>query len=191
MLRAGAAARILSVTQVATLVRDALDAQVGQVWVAGEISNLRPQPSGHVYFTLKDDQSQLAAAMFRSAAQALAFRPADGMQVLVHARVGLYAVRGTLQLYVETMEPRGLGALQLAFEQLKARLAAEGLFAPERKRSLPAFPRTVGIVTALGGAAIHDVRSVLRRRWPLVRVVVRPVRVQGAGAAEEVASIAI
>ncbi len=187
MLRAEPAPRVLTVTQLAALVREALEGGVGRVWVAGEISNLRPAPSGHVYFTLKDEQSQLGAVLFRSAAQTLAFRPADGMEVLVSARVGLYPPRGALQLYVDTMEPRGLGALQLAFEQLKARLGAEGLFAAGRKRPLPRFPRAVGIVTALGGAVIHDMRTVLRKRWPACRIVVRPVRVQGAGAGREVA----
>src|SRR5439155_1201018 len=182
MLRAEPAPRILTVTQLAALVREALEGGVGSVWVAGEISNLRRAPSGHVYFTLKDEQSQLDAVLFRSGAQALAFRPADGMEVLVYGRVGLYPARGALQLYVDTMEPRGLGALQLAFEQLKARLGAEGLFAAGRKRPLPRFPRAVGIVTALGGAVIHDMRTVLRKRWPACRIVVRPVRVQGAGA---------
>src|SRR5437667_74593 len=188
MLRAEPAPRVLTVTQLAALVRETLEGGVGRVWVAGEISNLRPAPSGHVYFTLKDEQSQLGAVLFRSAAQVLAFRPADGMEVLVSARVGLYPPRGALQLYVDTMEPRGLGALQLAFEQLKARLGAEGLFAAGRKRPLPRFPRAVGIVTALGGAVIHDMRTVLRRRWPACRIVVRPVRVQGAGAGREVAA---
>jgi exodeoxyribonuclease VII large subunit len=188
MLRVGTAPRILTVTQLAALVRETLDGGVGTVWVAGEISNFRRQPSGHCYFTLKDDQSQLAAVLFRSAAQGLVFRPTDGMEVVVHARVGLYPARGALQLYVETMEPRGLGALQLAFEQLKARLDAEGLFAAERKRPLPRWPRAVGLVTALGGAAIHDMRTVLRTRWPHCRVVVRPVRVQGAGAGGEIAA---
>src|SRR5881628_1649275 len=188
MLRAEPAPRILTVTQLAALVREALEGGVGSVWVAGEISNLRRAPSGHVYFTLKDEQSQLGAVLFRSAAQVLAFRPADGMEVLVSARVGLYPPRGALQLYVDTMEPRGLGALQLAFEQLKTRLGAEGLFAAGRKRPLPRFPRAVGIVTALGGAVIHDMRTVLRRRWPACRIVVRPVRVQGAGAGREVAA---
>src|SRR5213080_1842166 len=187
MLRAEPAPRVLTVTQLAALVRETLEGGVGRVWVAGEISNLRPAPSGHVYFTLKDEQSQLGAVLFRSAAQVLAFRPADGMEVLVSARVGLYPPRGALQLYVDTMEPRGLGALQLAFEQLKARLGAEGLFAAGRKRPLPRFPRAVGIVTALGGAVIHDMRTVLRKRWPACRIVVRPVRVQGAGAGREVA----
>src|SRR5438876_1195547 len=170
------------------LLREALEGGVGSVWVAGEISNLRRAPSGHVYFTLKDEQSQLDAILFRSGAQALAFRPADGMEVLVYGRVSLYPTRGALQLYVDRIEPRGLGALQLAFEQLKARLGAEGLFAAERKRPLPRFPRAVGIVTALGGAVIHDMRTVLRRRWPACRIVVRPVRVQGAGAGREVAA---
>jgi len=188
MLRAEPAPRVLTVTQLAALVRETLEGGVGRVWVAGEISNLRPAPSGHVYFTLKDEQSQLGAVLFRSAAQVLAFRPADGMEVLVSARVGLYPPRGALQLYVDTMEPRGLGALQLAFEQLKARLGAEGLFAAGRKRPLPRFPRAVGIVTALGGAVIHDMRTVLRQRWPACRIVVRPVRVQGAGAGREVAA---
>jgi exodeoxyribonuclease VII large subunit len=188
MLRTGAAPRIFSVTQLASVVRDALEGGVGVVWVAGEVSNLRPQPSGHVYFTLKDERSQVAAVMFRSAAQLLAFRPADGMEVIVRGRVNLYPPRGVLQLYVESMEPRGLGALQLAFEQLKAKLAAEGLFAEARKRALPRWPRGVGIVTALSGAAIHDMRTVLRRRWPAARVVIRPVRVQGNGAGREIAA---
>jgi exodeoxyribonuclease VII large subunit len=187
MLRPAQAPRILGVSELAALLRDTLESEVGAVWVAGELSNFRRQPSGHCYFTLKDEQSQLAAVMFRSVAQTLPFRPGDGMEVVVHARVSLYPQRGALQLYVDTMEPRGLGALQLAFEQLKRRLAAEGLFAPERKRPLPRWPGSVGVVTALGGAALHDMRVVLARRWPLARVVVRPVRVQGAGAAREIA----
>src|SRR5881296_4152097 len=188
MLRAGRAPHILSVSELAQLVRSALDAGVGTVWVAGEISNLKRPASGHLYFTLKDDRTQLAAVMFRSAAQVLVFQPADGMDVVVRARADLYPARGALQLYVEAMEPRGLGALTLAFEQLKARLGAEGLFADARKRPLPRWPRAVGIVTALHGAAIHDMRTVLARRWPAAAVVLRPVRVQGRGAAREVAA---
>src|SRR5439155_1208265 len=164
------------------------DAGVGTVWVAGEISNLKRPASGHLYFTLKDDRTQLAAVMFRSAAQVLVFQPVDGMDVVVRARADLYPARGALQLYVEAMEPRGLGALTLAFEQLKARLGAEGLFADARKRPLPRWPRAVGIVTALHGAAIHDMRTVLARRWPAAAVVLRPVRVQGRGAAREIAA---
>src|SRR5438552_793044 len=188
MLRAGRGPRILSVTGLAQLLRGALDAGVGTVWVAGEISNLKRPASGHLYFTLKDDRTQLAAVMFRSAAQVLVFQPVDGMDVVVRARADLYPARGALQLYVEAMEPRGLGALTLAFEQLKAKLGAEGLFAEERKRPLPRWPRAVGIVTALHGAAIHDMRTVLRRRWPAAGVVVRPVRVQGKGAGREIAA---
>src|SRR6184192_1787721 len=188
MLRAGRAPRILSVTELAQLLRGAIDAGVGTVWVAGEISNLKRPASGHLYFTLKDDRTQLAAVMFRSAAQVLVFQPVDGMDVVVRARADLYPARGALQLYVEAMEPRGLGALTLAFEQLKARLGAEGLFADAGKRPLPRWPRAVGIVTALHGAAIHDMRTVLARRWPAAAVVLRPVRVQGRGAAREIAA---
>src|SRR5213593_4470523 len=188
MLRAGRAPRILSVSELAQLLRGALDAGVGTVWVAGEISNLKRPASGHLYFTLKDDRTQLGAVMFRSAAQVLVFQPVDGMDVVVRARADLYPARGALQLYVEAMEPRGLGALTLAFEQLKVRLGAEGLFADARKRPLPRWPRAVGIVTALHGAAIHDMRTVLARRWPTAAVVVRPVRVQGRGAAREIAA---
>ena len=182
-----AAARILTVSQLALRLREMLEGGFGTVWVAGEVSNFRRVASGHCYFTLKDDESQVAAVMFRSTAQTLVFEPRDGMEVLVAARPTLYAARGSLQLSVDAMEPRGLGALKLAFEQLKARLAAEGLFAAERKRALPSFPRAVGVVTALTGAAIHDIRTVLGRRWPLARVIVRAVRVQGREAAAEIA----
>src|SRR5439155_709362 len=187
-LRARRAARALSVTELALMLRSALETGVGTVWVGGEISNLKRPASGHLYFTLKDKQTQLAAVMFRSAAQVLVFQPTDGMDVVVRARADVYPARGSLQLYVEAMEPRGLGALTLAYEQLKAELLAEGLFADERKRPLPRWPRAVGIVTALHGAAIHDIRTVLRRRWPAATVVVRPVRVQGRGAASEIAA---
>jgi len=188
MLRAGRAPRVLSVTELALMLRSALETGVGTVWVGGEISNLKRPASGHLYFTLKDKQTQLAAVMFRSAAQVLVFQPTDGMDVVVRARADVYPARGSLQLYVEAMEPRGLGALTLAYEQLKAKLLAEGLFADERKRPLPRWPRAVGIVTALHGAAIHDIRTVLRRRWPAATVVVRPVRVQGRGAGREIAA---
>jgi len=176
----------LSVTQLTDLVRGALDQEIGRVLVAGEISNLRAAGSGHVYFTLKDDRSQLRCVMFRSAAQLLVFRPADGQQVVVRGRVDLYQERGDLQLYVDTLEPQGRGALQLAFEQLKARLAAEGLFDERRKRPLPYFPARIGIATALSGAALHDILVILRARCPALHVVVRPVRVQGVGSADDI-----
>jgi exodeoxyribonuclease VII large subunit len=176
----------LSVTQLAALVRNALDQEIGHVLVAGEISNLHAAGSGHLYFTLKDDRSQLRCAMFRSAAQLLVFRPADGQEVIVRGRVSLYPERGDLQLYVDTLEPQGRGALQLAFEQLKARLAAEGLFDERRKRPVPFFPACVGVATALSGAALHDILVMLRARCPALHVVVRPMRVQGVGSAEDI-----
>jgi len=177
---------LLTVSQLNQRVRDALDAGLDECWVVGELSNFRVPPSGHFYFSLKDARSQIAAVMFRSANQLLAFRPEDGMEVIVRGRVGLYEVRGDLQLYVEAMEPRGVGGLQLALEQLKKRLAAEGLFAEARKRSLPFLPRAVGIVTALNGAAIHDLLVVLGSRMPGLRIVVRPVRVQGKEAPPDI-----
>ena len=187
MLRATPAPRVYSVAELVGAVDQAIREHFGPLWVAGEISNLRPQPAGHLYFTLKDDKSQLAAVMFRTANQLLAFRPANGMEVVVQGRLGIYADRGAFQLYVDAMEPRGLGALRLAFEQLKARLGAEGLFEAARKRPLPRWPRGIGIVTARHGAAVHDMLTVLRRRWPLARVIIRDVRVQGAGAARDIA----
>ncbi|MEO6026221.1 MAG: exodeoxyribonuclease VII large subunit [Candidatus Binatia bacterium] len=176
----------LSVTQLTALVRGALNSEIGSVLVAGEISNLKAASSGHIYFTLKDDRSQLRCAMFRSAAQTLVFRPADGQEVIVRGRVDLYPDRGDLQLYVDALEPQGRGALQLAYEQLKARLSAEGLFDDRRKRALPFFPGRIGVVTALNGAALHDILVILRSRCPALHVVVRPVRVQGVGSAAEI-----
>jgi len=176
----------LTVSQLNQRVREALEVGLGDCWVVGELSNFRAPPSGHFYFSLKDAHSQIAAVMFRSANQLLPFRPEDGMEVTVRGRVSVYEVRGNLQLYVDSMEPRGLGSLQLALDQLKKKLAAEGLFADARKRPLPFLPRTVGIVTALRGAAIHDMLVVLRARCPGVRVIVRPVRVQGKEAAPDI-----
>ncbi len=175
----------LSVTELATLLRATLEREVGQVLVAGEVSNLRRAPSGHAYFTLKDDRCQVRCVMFRSALQSLVFTPADGQEVIVRGQVSVYPARGEMQLYVETMDPQGRGALQLAFEQLKARLAAEGLFAEERKRPLPFFPHRIGIATAVGGAALRDILVVLHERHPGAHVVVSSARVQGEGAADD------
>lgn len=180
------AAPVLTVSQLTSCVREVLDAALANCWVVGEISNFRVPPSGHCYFILKDRRSQIAAVMFRSASQTLTFRPQDGMEVVVRGRIGLYEARGDLQLYVDWMEPRGQGAQQLALEQLKQRLAAEGLFASERKRPLPVYPRAVGIATAATGAAVHDLLRILRDRWPSQRVILRPVRVQGAGASGDI-----
>jgi exodeoxyribonuclease VII large subunit len=179
---------VFSVSDLAVLIKETLETELGIVWVAGEISNLRIPSSGHCYFTLKDERSQVSTVMFRPYVSALPFRPEDGMEVIVQGRVSFYTARGDLQLYVERMEPRGVGALQLALEQLKKKLAAEGLFSPERKRALPFLPRRVGVVTALTGAAIRDILTILFRRFPNLHVVIRPTRVQGMGAAEEVAA---
>lgn len=180
--------QVLSVSELNQRLRAALDAEFASVWVGGEISNFRVAGSGHFYFSLKDRRSQIAAVMFRSANQALPFQPRDGLEVIVRGRVSLYDVRGDLQLYVEAMEPRGVGALQLALEQLRQRLAAEGLFASERKRALPFWPRAIGVATALNGAAIHDIVITIRGRLPQARIVVRPIRVQGRGAEADIAA---
>lgn len=179
---------LLSVSDLTAQIQDSLEADFGDVWVVGEISSLRTPSSGHLYFTLKDDRSQLRAVMFRGYAGLLRFRPEDGLEVIVKGRMSLYTARGDLQLYAAVMEPRGLGAQQLALEQLKAALAAEGLFAPERKRPLPFFPRCIGVVTALGGAAIHDILTILYQRCPYTRVIIRPTKVQGTGAGIEIAA---
>lgn len=186
-LFAAAARRFLTVSELNEMVKDTLESQLDSVWVQGEISNFRVPPSGHFYFTLKDDQSQIAAVMFRRQGARLRFLPENGMAVLCLGRVSLYSVRGDLQLYVEDMEPQGQGALHLAFEQLKIKLAAQGLFAAERKRALPFLPRTIGIVTSDRGAALHDMLRVIGDRYADRRVVIRPVKVQGEGAAQEIA----
>jgi exodeoxyribonuclease VII large subunit len=177
----------LTVSELTQTVKGALERHLDEVWVVGEVSNFRIPPSGHLYFTLKDDKSQIGAVMFRRNGQGLAFQPEDGMEVLCFGRVSIYQARGDLQLYVEVMEPRGKGALYLAFEQLKQRLAAEGLFAAERKRPLPLLPCSIGIVTSLHGAALRDMLRILDDRFPERRVIVRPVKVQGDGAAAEIA----
>ena len=161
------------------------------VWVEGEISNCRPAPSGHVYFSLKDAQAQLPVVLFRRQAVLLRFRPEDGLHVLVRGRVSVYQQRGQLQLVAETMEPVGAGSLQLAFEQLKERLKGEGLFSPERKRRLPAFPRTVGIVTSPGGAVVRDFLNIVGRRHSALNVLLAPASVQGESAPAEIESALI
>lgn len=179
---------VLSVSDLASRIQGALEADFAEVWVGGEVSSLRTPSSGHLYFTLKDERSQLRAVMFRGYAGLLRFRPEDGLEVVTKGRVSLYTARGDLQLYATLMEPRGLGAQQLALEQLKAALAAEGLFAPERKRPLPFFPRCVGVVTALGGAAVQDILTILYQRCPYLRVIIRSTKVQGMGAGIEIAA---
>jgi exodeoxyribonuclease VII large subunit len=166
--------------------RALLEERVGRVWVVGEVSNLRRVASGHTYFTLKDAGGQIRAALFRGTALRLACEPEDGLQVLVYADLSVYEARGDLQLVVRQLEPRGEGALRLAFEQLRRRLAAEGLFDAAAKRPLPELPRRVGVVTSPSSAALRDVLEVSGRRWPSLPLLVAPTRVQGEGAEREV-----
>jgi exodeoxyribonuclease VII large subunit len=179
--------RVLTVSELTRAVKDTLEGRFGGLWVEGEISNLRMHTSGHVYFTLKDEEAQVRAVLFRSRARRVRFEPADGLHVLAFGRLDVYAVRGEYQLVCEVLEPKGLGALQLAFEQLKARLDAEGLFDAARKRPLPALPRRVGLVTSPTGAAVRDFLRVVTRRFAGLQVLVCPVRVQGDTAAGEIA----
>lgn len=181
--------RVLTVAELTRLVRGALEDRIGEVWVRGEISNFRRQASGHQYFTLKDDASQLACVLFARSATALrGLKLADGMQVQAFGELTVYEARGQYQLVVRLVQEEGLGALQARFEALKAKLAAEGLFDPERKRAIPQMPRRIGVVTSPTGAAIRDFLKVLHRRMPSVEVVIHPVRVQGRGAAAEIAA---
>lgn len=179
---------LLSVSDVTRLIRDSLERQFRDIWLEGEVSNFRMPTSGHMYFTLKDEQSQLRAVLFRSEALRLRFTLQEGMAIIARGRISVYEPRGEYQLVVDSIEPKGIGALQLAFEQLKDRLAREGLFDAARKRSLPAFPRTVGIVTSLTGAAVRDIIVMLRRRCPVVNILIAPVPVQGEGAAQRIAT---
>jgi exodeoxyribonuclease VII large subunit len=182
------APRFFTISELNQIIKGTLEQELDGLWVVGEVSNFRVPPSGHYYFTLKDDKSQISAVMFRRQGLGLAFAPENGMEVLCFGKVSLYPVRGDLQLYVENMEPRGQGALYLAFEQLKKRLSAEGLFAEARKKALPFLPISIGIVTSEQGAALRDMLRIIVDRYPDRRIVVRPVKVQGEGAAEEIAS---
>ncbi|HEY7284621.1 MAG TPA: exodeoxyribonuclease VII large subunit [Vicinamibacterales bacterium] len=178
---------ILSVTELTIRVRDTLEQHVGEIWVEGELSNCRVWNTGHLYFTLKDANSQLRGFMFKSALRYLRFKPADGTKVIARGRISVYEPKGEYQLVCEHLEPQGLGALQLAFDQLKKRLEAEGLFDGARKRPLPTLPRKIGVVTSLEGAAVRDIIKVLRARYGNVHLVIRPARVQGEGAALDIA----
>lgn len=176
----------LTVSDLNALAREMLEARFSAIYLVGEISNFKAHGSGHWYFSLKDERAQVGAAMFRYANRQVRFRPADGMKVLVRGSVGLYEPRGQYQVVVEAMEPRGLGELQAAFEQLRDRLRAEGLFDETRKQPLPALPRCIGVATSPTGAAIKDILRVLERRGADLRVLVAPCRVQGRGAAAEI-----
>jgi len=180
--------RVWTVRDLVTGIRQQVEREYSDLWVEGEISNCRPAPSGHIYFTLKDGEAQLPVVLFRRQAQMLRFRPQDGLAVLVRGRISVYESRGQLQLIADLMEPRGAGLLQLAYDQLKARLLAEGLFDPARKRPLPAFPRCVGVITSTGGAVLHDIIRVVRRRHARLNLLVYPATMQGAGCAASVSA---
>jgi exodeoxyribonuclease VII large subunit len=180
--------RVWPVRELMAAVRTALEREYTDVWVEGEISNYRPAESGHLYFTLKDGDAQLRIVMFRTQARLLRFKPENGMQVVARGRITVYEARGEMQLAAEYLEPKGAGALQVAFEQLKAKLAAEGLFEPARKKPLPALPRRIGIVTSPRGAALQDILNILRRRHESVPILIYPAQVQGAEAPGEVAA---
>ena len=178
---------VLTVTDLTANIRGILENAYSEVWVEAEISNCRLWNTGHLYFTLKDPGAQIKAVMFKSDVRSLKFKPEDGLHVIVRGRISVYEPKGEYQIVCERMEPHGLGALQLAFDQLKRRLQAEGLFDASRKRALPSLPRKIGIVTSLDGAAIRDIIKVLGRRYPNAHLVIRPARVQGEGAAADVA----
>jgi exodeoxyribonuclease VII large subunit len=178
--------RPVSVSELTGMIRGALEKRFASLWVEGEISNFRAHGSGHWYFTLKDEFAQLRAACYRSSNQRIRFRPEDGLQVRARGRLSVYEAKGEYQLIVEALEPVGAGALQLAFEQTKARLQAEGLFAPELKRAIPMLPRRVGVITSPSGAAIRDILNVISRRTRTVHVLFASARVQGDGAAHEI-----
>jgi exodeoxyribonuclease VII large subunit len=178
---------VLTVSQLTEQLRSVVEERFPAVWVEGEISNFKIYGSGHAYFTLKDEGAQIRAVLFRNRTRRLRFEPADGQHVLAFGSLEVYAQRGEYQLVVELLEPRGLGALQLAFEQRKARLSAEGLFEGARKRPLPRFPRKIGIATSPSGAALRDMLRVLGRRFAGLHIVIAPCRVQGEGAAAEIA----
>ncbi len=179
--------RVLTVSALSAQLAAVMEERFPAVWIEGEISNFKVYGSGHAYFTLKDEGAQLRCVLFRTRARRVRFEPKDGLHVMAFGAVEVYAQRGEYQLVVELLEPRGLGALQLAFEQLKERLAAEGLFSPARKRPLPRFPRKIGIVTSPSGAALRDMLRVIGRRFGEIHIVLAPARVQGEGAAAEVA----
>lgn len=179
--------RSLTVSELTARIRDLLAKNFVDVLVEGEVSNCREAQSGHIYFTLKDDKAQVKCVWFRQQMRGVKFRPEDGLKVTLRGSIGVYEQRGEYQIYVETMDPAGRGALQLAFEQLKKKLEAEGLFDASRKKALPLLPRSIGLITSPRGAAVRDVVRILRRRFPNLHIQLLPVRVQGEGAAGEIA----
>lgn len=179
--------RPLQISEITSLIKTQLETEFSEVVVVGEISNFKAHPSGHFYFCLKDESAMINAVMFRGSNQNLRFEVQNGMKVIGVGRLSVYPPRGSYQIVLSRMEPDGLGALQLAFEQLKAKLEKEGLFAPERKKKLPKFPRRIGVITSSSGAAIRDILNVLNRRFAGLHLLIYSVKVQGEGAAEEIA----
>jgi len=184
----GKTTKVFTVAELTRTIRSLLEARVGNVWVQGEVSNYKKHPSGHQYFTLKDSRAAISCVIFRSAMISLRQPLADGAQVQVYGNLTVFEARGQYQLSVEVVQPRGLGVLQAKFEALKRKLEAEGLFDPDRKKPLPKFPRRIGIITSPSGAAIRDILNVLRRRARQTEILINPVRVQGTGAAAEIAT---
>ena len=178
--------RVYTVSQITEVIKSELESAFPSVWVEGEISNFKRAPSGHLYFTLKDERSQLQTVMWRSDARRTRFDLKDGLKVICRGRITVYEQRGQYQLVTELIEPKGKGALQLAFEQLKEKLRAEGLFDPQRKKALPLLPKTLGIVTSPRGAAIVDILRTINRRFARIHILIYPARVQGEGAADEI-----
>src|SRR5213082_2928736 len=179
--------KVFTVVELTRAIRGMLETKFGAVWVQGEISNYKLHPSGHQYFTLKDQRAQISCVIWRDTMASPRQPLVDGAQVQIYGTVTVFESQGNYQLRVEILQPRGVGMLQAKFEALKRKLEAEGLFAPERKRPLPKFPRRIGIVTSPTGAAIRDMLNVLRRRAPWLQILINPVRVQGTGAAQEIA----
>jgi exodeoxyribonuclease VII large subunit len=178
---------VISVTELVTAMKEVIETALPQCVVEGELSNCRRSPAGHWYLTLKDDQAEISAVIWKSTAQRLKFVPADGLKVLATGSLQVYVTRGTCQFSISRLQPQGTGALELAFRQLRERLAAEGLFESSRKRPIPRIPRRIALVTSPTGAAVRDMIQVITRRWPPADIVIVPVRVQGEGAAEDIA----
>lgn len=180
--------QVLTVTEITRQIKFSLETKFPRLWIQGEISNFKQHTAGHLYFTLKDEGAQISAVMWKSRAMNLVLAPEDGMKVIARGSITVYPPRGNYQIDCDQIQPIGVGELQLAFERLKKKLAEEGLFDPERKKPIPEYPECIGIVTSETGAALQDIRSVLARRFPSLEVILCSVRVQGAGAAEEIAS---
>ncbi len=180
------AQKIYKVSEITREIRSILESQFASVWIEGEISNFKLHSSGHIYFTLKDEAAQISAVFFAKANQSLKFELKDGLHVICIGRISVYDQRGQYQIYVQRVEPKGLGALQLAFLQLKERLEKEGLFAEERKRAIPFYPTRIGLVTSPTGAAIQDMLKILKRKKFGLEIYFCPVRVQGDGSAQEI-----